>query len=341
MAAAKDLAVKIGVEGACATLAVPRASYYRHHDGAPAPPAPPRPTPPRALGATEREKVLEILNSARFVDRPPREIYATLLDENEYYCSVRTMYRILEDAGATQERRDQLHHPAYVKPHLLATGPNQVWSWDITKLLGPVKWKYYHLYVIIDIFSRYVVGWMVAEREDADLAARLIRETCLKQGITPDQLVIHADRGPSMKSDTVAQLLASLGVVKSHSRPHVSDDNAYSEAQFKTLKYRPGFPDSFGSIEDARAFLRDFFRWYNDQHHHDGIALLTPSIVHQGKAQSVLAARQATLDAAYHAHPERFVKRPPTPPKLPKEVWINPPRPAVARQATPDAEAAA
>jgi putative transposase len=258
-----------------------------------------------------------------------------LLDENEYYCSVRTMYRILENEGATRERRNQLRHPAYSKPELVATGPNQVWSWDITKLRGSVKWKYYHLYVIIDIFSRYVVGWMVADREDADLAARLIRETCFKQGIAPDQLVIHSDRGPSMKSETVAQLLASLGVVKSHSRPHVSDDNAYSEAQFKTLKYRPNFPETFGSIEDVRAFLRAFFRWYNEQHYHDGIGLLTPSTVHHHKAATVLAARQATLDAAYRAHPERFVTRRPTPPTLPQEVWINPPPPADSHTASP------
>lgn len=327
MVVAKDLATEIGVEAACATLGLPRASYYRHHN--PAPEAPkPRPIPARALGAEERESVLEILNSPRFVDRSPREIYATLLDENQYYCSVRTIYRILAEQGATLDRRNQLRHPVYTKPQLLATGPNQVWSWDITKLRGPVKWKYYHLYVIIDIFSRYVVGWMVADREDADLAARLIRETCFKQGISPEQLIIHSDRGPSMKSDTVAQLLASLGVVKSHSRPHVSDDNAYSEAQFKTLKYRPDFPDEFGSLEDARAFLRRFFRWYNEQHYHDGIGLLTPSVVHHGRAATVLAARQATLDAAYRAHPERFVKRPPAPPKLPQEVWINQPRPA-------------
>ena len=336
MAVAKDLASKVGVESACATLAVPRASYYRHHDPVPAPPRP-RSSPPRALDILEREKVLALLNSPRFVDRSPREIYATLLDEKQYFCSIRTMYRLLEDEGATRERRDQLKHPSYVMPRLVATGPNQVWTWDITKLLGPVKWKYYHLYVIIDIFSRYVVGWMVAEREDADLAARLIRETCLKQGITPAQLVIHADRGASMKSETVAQLLASLGVLKSHSRPHVSDDNAYSEAQFKTLKYRPDFPETFGSIDDARAFLREFFHWYNEQHHHDGIGLLTPATVHHGRAEGVLAARQATLDAAYRAHPERFVQRPPAPPKLPQEVWINPPRPASDSEASVDA----
>jgi putative transposase len=333
MAATKDLSAEVGVENACATLAVPRASYYRHHDDRVSAPPSPRPTPARALTVGERDKVLEVLNSPRFVDRSPREIYATLLDEKEYHCSVRTMYRILEDEGASRERRDQLRHPIYTKPELLAVGPNQVWSWDITKLRGPVKWKYYHLYVIIDIFSRYVVGWMVADREDAGLAARLIRETCLKQGVTANQLVIHSDRGTSMTSHTVSQLLASLGVIKSHSRPHVSDDNAYSEAQFKTLKYRPDFPETFGSIEDARAFLRDFFGWYNEQHHHDGIGLLTPSVVHHGKAASILKARQATLDAAYRAHPERFVKRAPVPNQLPKEVWINKPRPVDSLEA--------
>ena len=259
------------------------------------------------------------------MDQAPAEIYATLLDEGRYFCSVRTMYRILEADQELRERRDQLRHPAYHKPELLATAPNQVWSWDITKLLGPTAWTCYHLYVILDIFSRYAVGWMVASRESADLAQRFIRETVQKQGVPEDQLTLHSDRGPSMKSHSVAQLLATLGITKSHSRPHVSNDNPFSESQFKTLKYRPQFPERFGSLEDARAFCGTFFEWYNHQHHHSGIGLMTPALVHFGQAPAVLAARQTTLDAAYAAHPERFLHKPPSPPPLPTAVWINPP----------------
>ena len=235
------------------------------------------------------------------------------------------MYRVLEQDGATRERRDQLTHPPYQKPELLATEANQLWSWDITKLRGSVKWTAYHLYVILDIFSRYVVGWMIAYRESAELAKRLIEHTCLKQNIAPGQLTVHADRGSSMKSKPVALLLADLGVVKTHSRPHVSDDNPYSESQFRTLKYRPGFPDRFGSIEDARGFCQSFFSWYNHQHHHSGLGLMTPAMVHHGQAARMLAHRQGVLDAAFQAHPERFVRAPPRPPELPSEVWINKP----------------
>jgi putative transposase len=235
------------------------------------------------------------------------------------------MYRILEQAGEVRERRDQLHHPNYQKPQLLAAGPNQVWSWDITKLLGPVKWTYFHLYVIPDIFSRYVVGWMVAERESAELAKRLIGETCRKQNIVPDRLTIHADRGTSMTSKPVALLLADLGVTKTHSRPHVSDDNPFSESQFKTLKYRPEFPERFGPIQDARAFCQDFFAWYNAEHHHTGIGLLTPEVLHHGRADLVIAQRQAVLSQAFQRNPERFVRAHPRPPARPTAVWINPP----------------
>jgi putative transposase len=236
------------------------------------------------------------------------------------------MYRILEDADEVRERRNQMRHPHYQKPELLATAPNQVWSWDITKLLGPVKWTYFYLYVILDIFSRYVVGWMVACRESAELAQRLIRETVDKQSVSPDELIIHSDRGPAMKSHTVAQLLATLGITKSHSRPHVSNDNPFSESQFKTLKYRPEFPGRFGSQEHARSFCVPFFHWYNEEHYHSGIGLLTPAMVHYGLASAVIAARQQTLEDAYAAHPERFVNKLPSPPKLLTEVWINPPR---------------
>jgi putative transposase len=269
--------------------------------------------------------VLAELHSPRFVDQAPREIYATLLDEGRYLCSVRTMYRLLRAHNELRERRDQLRHPTYAKPELLATRPNQVWSWDITRLLGPVKWTYFHLYVILDIFSRYVVGWMVAQRETAQLAQQLIYETCEKQAIRPGMVTVHADRGTSMTSRPVALLLADLGVTKTHSRPHVSNDNPFSESQFKTLKYRPEFPDRFGCVEDARAFCGPFFAWYNTQHHHTGLGLLTPEMVHYGRAPQVLAQRQLVLSAAWQEHPERFVRRPPVPTQPPTAVWINPP----------------
>ena len=247
------------------------------------------------------------------------------MDEGEYLCSVRTMYRILDEEKAVRERRNQLVHPNYKKPELLATRPNEVWSWDITKLLGPQKWCYYHLYVILDIYSRYVVGWMLAHREAASLASRLIRETVEKQGVYEDQLTIHSDRGPSMGSQTVAQLLASLGVVKSHSRPHVSNDNPFSESQFKTMKYRPEFPNRFGGYEDALGHCRSFFKWYNDEHYHSGIGLLTPAMLHCGGAEKIIQDRAHVLQCAYEAHPERFVRGCPKPQTLPTAVWINPP----------------
>ena len=270
--------------------------------------------------------MLNILHTEQFVDKAPTEVYATLLDEGTYHCSVRTMYRILAEAGEVRERRNQARHPKYQAPELLATAPNQVWSWDITKLRGPVKWAYYYLYVILDIFSRFVVGWMIAYRESAALAKRLIAETCEKENIQPGQLTIHADRGSSMKSKTVAFLLANLGVTKSHSRPYVSDDNPYSESQFKTLKYRPDFPARFGSIQDARSFCREFFPWYNREHRHSGIGLMTPAMVHYGKAEQVSNQRQVVLASAFDNHPERFVRGMPMPPSLPEAAWINKPK---------------
>jgi len=259
------------------------------------------------------------------MDKAPAEVYATLLDAGIYLCSVRTMYRILDSVNEVHERRRQLRHPVYTKPELLATEPNQVWSWDITKLHGPGKWQHYSLYVIMDIYSRYVVGWMVADRESATLAERLIADTLHKQQIHAGQLIIHADRGASMRSKPVALLLADLGITKTHSRPHCSNDNPYSEAQFKTLKYQPNFPDRFGSLEDARLFCRGFFRWYNSEHHHSGIALLTPEVVHYGLADQVLKKRAAVLNAAFERHPERFVRKAPTPQGLPSAAWINRP----------------
>lgn len=327
MNAVEELAPVVGTAPACKAIGVPRSSFYRQRTPrAESAETRQRPRPPRALSDSERQKVLDVLRSPRYVDKAPAEVYASLLDQGTYHCSVRTMYRILEDADEVRERRNQLRHPHYQKPELLATAPNQVWSWDITKLLGPAKWTYFYLYVILDIFSRYVVGWMVACQESAELAQRLIRETVHKQGVSADELTIHSDRGPAMKSHTVAQLLATLGITKSHSRPYVSNDNPFSESQFKTLKYRPEFPDRFGSQEHARSFCVPLFHWYNEEHYHSGIGLLTPAMVHYGLASAVIGARQQTLQDAYAAHPERFVNKLPSPPKLLTEVWINPPR---------------
>jgi putative transposase len=330
MVAVANLSQAVGAAHACDALGMPRGSYYRSLQ--PQAPAQERPTPERALSAAEHQAVLDTLHCERFVDKAPAEVWATLLDEGTYLCSRRTMYRILEDAQQVRERRDQLRHPAYKKPELLAQAPNQVWSWDITKLLGPAKWTYFYLYVILDIFSRYVVGWMVADGESATLASQLIDETCAKQGIHRGCLTLHADRGPSMKSKAVALLLSDLGVTKTHSRPHVSDDNPFSESHFRTLKYRPDFPDRFGSLQDARAFCRSFFAWYNAEHRHSGIGLLTPESVHYGRAADLLAQRQRILTGAYLVHPERFVRKPPTPPALPPAVWINPPKNQPAKE---------
>jgi len=329
----REVGPRLGVAPTCAALGVATASYYRRLK--PQPAAPPRPTPARALGASERAAVLEVLHEPRFVDLAPVQVYAHLLDEGRYLCAPRTMYRLLAACQEVRERRDQLRHPRYAAPQLLAMRPNEVWSWDITKLLGPVKWTYFYLYVILDLFSRYVVGWMVAHRESARLAQKLIAETCARQGIAPGALTLHADRGSSMTSKPVALLLADLGVTKTHSRPHVSNDNPFSEAQFKTLKYRPDFPERFGSIEDARAHCRIFFPWYNTAHRHTGIGLLTAHDVHYGLADQRVAARTGVLAAAYAAHPDRFVAGVPRPPARPTEVWINPPRIAAASTPNP------
>jgi putative transposase len=324
MKAAEKLSERTSISAACESLGVPRSSFYRAQQPKSEPK--PRPTPERALTPEEKELVRQTLNSERFQDNAPRQVYATLLDDGEYLCSWRTMYRILNEHQEVRERRDQLRHPNYAKPELLATGPNQLWSWDITKLKGPTKWTYYYLYTILDVFSRYVPGWLIADCESATLAKQLIAESCAKQGIGLDQLTLHADRGSAMISKMVAQLLADLGVTKTHSRPYVSNDNPYSEAQFKTMKYRPGFPERFGSIQDARAWARTFFHWYHHEHHHSGLGLLTPATVHYGQAQVVLEQRQKVLQAAYAAHPERFVRGEPKPPSLPMEVWINKPQ---------------
>jgi putative transposase len=323
MQSTEQAAHQIGTQAACAALGVPKSSLYRRRK--PRPEKTTRKISVRALSQVEKAAVHQELNSERFADQAPREVYATLMDEGRYLCSWRTMYRILAENHEVRERRNQLRHPHYAKPELLATAPNQLWSWDITKLLGPSKWTYYYLYVILDVFSRYVVGWMIAERESAALAEDLILETCLRQGIQPGQLTIHADRGGSMTSKPVALLMADLGVTKTHSRPHVSNDNPFSEAQFKTLKYRPDYPSRFGCQTDARAWAKSFFAWYNHQHHHTGLALLSPADVHYHRANVVLQKRQAVLHVAYQQNPQRFVNGLPTPPQLPSAVWINPP----------------
>lgn len=336
------LAEHIGVRQACEMLGIVRSTLYRRRQRAGAdvsaltestsagmPEATTRPVA-RGLSVQERGAVREVLNSPRFRDLAPREVWATLLEEDEVYlCHWRTMYRILAASAEVRERRNQLRHPHYKKPELLATRPCQVWSWDITRLLGPVTWTYFYLYVIVDIFSRYVVGWLIAENESAELAEQLIRTTCDRQGIQPGELTLHADRGAPMKAKSVAEMMADMGVSKSHSRPHVSDDNPFSESAFKTMKYQPDYPDRFENKETGRAWAHQFFDWYNHEHHHTGIVLLTPAVVHAGKADEVLAARQAILTTAFEAHPERFPHGAPIVAPLPKAVWINPPKPDV------------
>jgi len=326
--AVAELEPIVGVREACRALGEPRARWYRRHRKSPAPPAPERvPTPqPRALSEVERKEVRRVLNSDEHVDEAPATVYAKLLDAGVYLASISTMYRVLRAHDEVRDRRRHATHPARVKPELVASAPNQVYSWDITKLLGPVKWTYYYLYVVIDIYSRYVPGWMLAHSENAKLAEALLADTVAKQRIAYGQLTVHADRGSPMVAKPVAFLLADLGVTKSHSRPHVSNDNPYSESQFRTLKYRPEFPDRFGCYEDAHAFCARFFGWYNEEHRHSGIGLHTPADVHYGRAEALRAKRAVVLNGAYAAHPERFVRKPPEPPALPTAVWINEPK---------------
>lgn len=328
-----EMAPGLGVLATCAAFGVALATYYRHRTPVYGPKLR-RPSPPRRLPDAERQHVLDVLHEPRFADQAPAEVYATLLSEERHLCSSRTMHRILAENAEVRERRNQLRHPNYARPELLATAPNQLWSWDITKLRGPAKWTHYYLYVILDVFSRYVVGWMVAHAESSTLANKLIAESCARQSIEPDQLTLHADRGSSMKSKVVALLLSDMGVTKTHSRPHVSNDNPYSEAAFKTLKYRPDFPDRFGQIEDARGFCSDFFHWYNDDHNHSGLAFLTPADVHFGRIENVLERRQRALDHAYAANPERFTRGRPTARRPPPKVWINKPLPVDPGRAT-------
>lgn len=331
MVALERVVPEVHLRQACRALGIPRASWYRRRQ-APAEGTSealhPRKTSPLRLAEEERREVLDLLHSERFVDASPAQVYATLLDESRYLCSERTMYRLLAKNEELRERRRQLRHPSYCKPELLATGPNQVWSWDITKLRGPDKWNHYSLYVVLDIFSRYVVAWMLAQRESAILAEQLLNDAVERFQIPKGQLTLHADRGSSMRAKSFALFLADLGILRTHNRPHTSNDNPYSEAHFKTLKYHPRFPDRFGSLQEARAFCAAFFDWYNHDHHHHGVALLTPAVVHFGRAQEVLATRTQVLQAAYQRHPERFRRGQPAPRPLPPAVWINQPKPA-------------
>ena len=315
------------VRAACRAAGRPQANHYRRHRQSPKPQRPvrERKPQPRALTQAERDTVRAVLNSPTFVDKAPAAVYHELLDEGVHLCSPSTMYRILRVHDEVKERRRQAVHPARVKPELVATQPNQCWTWDITKLHGPAKWTYYYLYVIIDIYSRYVVGWLIADAESKILAEKLLADTIAKQNIDRDHLTIHADNGSSMASKPVAFLFADLGVTKSHSRPHTSNDNPYSESHFRTLKYRPDFPDTFGCIQDAQAFCQRFFAWYNTEHYHSGVAWLHPIDVHYGRAETVRAVRAEVLNAAYDRNPDRFVRKPPQPAALPTAAWINKP----------------
>jgi len=331
------------VRAACERLGVPRSAHRAAH----ADPAPVavgvavaasdipsvdvavEPTSPRGLSLAEKATVRETLNSARFQDQSPREVYSTLLEEGQYLSHWRTMYRILHESDEVRERRNQRRRTVYLRPELLATQPNSVWSWDISAMRGPAKWQLFWLYVVIDIFSRHIVGWLIADEMSTELAEQLINTACENQHIRRGQLTIHADNGGPMKSKSIAQLMIDLGVVKSHSRPHVSDDNPFSEAHFKTLKYRPNYPNRFNDIAHARAWMREFVDWYNNHHHHTALALLTPATVHSGQTLAVVARRQLVLDDAYARHPKRFIRHPPVAPVPPAAVWINPPKPAL------------
>lgn len=327
MSAVKAAGCELDVSAACEALGLPRSSFYRERWGSRLTHPRRWPRPGRALSESARQQVLDVLHGEPHVDKAPAQVWASVLDdEGRLLCSISTMYRVLAASGEVRERRDQLRHPSYAKPVLEATGPRQLWSWDITKLRGPEKRVFYSLYVVVDVFSRYVVGWLISERECAELAQQLFEETCAKEGVEPGQVTAHSDRGSPMTAKSTAQLMADLGLTQSFSRPRVSNDNPYSESQFKTLKYRPEFPGRFGSLADARAFCRRFFEWYNREHYHSSLGLLTPWSVHSGEAELVLQKRQEVLDRAYAAHPERYVRGRPTPQRPPARVWINQPQ---------------
>lgn len=324
MDAALQTSVAVGVRPIVEALGLNRATYYRRRQPTASINRPPKPSP-RALKPEERTAVLDLLHSPQHIDEAPAEVYSGLLSEGRYLCSTRTMYRILASEEEVRERRNRARRPIYQKPELVATGPNQVWSWDITKLRTGKAFVYLFLYVILDIFSRYVVGWMIAERETATLASRLIEETYLREKVEPGQLILHADRGTQMVASTTAQLCGKLGIVRSHNRPYVSNDNPYSESQFATAKQHPGFPKQFGGMTDGLSWARKFFRWYNERHHHSGLAYLTPTQVHHNACAEVLARRQSALNAACARNPERFVQGAPVVQHPPRAVWINPP----------------
>lgn len=323
MQGVRFLVPRVGVVAACAALCMSRSRYYRAQKPKAEPT--PRPSPPRTLSADERANVLATLDSDEYMDKAPAQVFAALLELGIYLCSIRTMYRILSTNDQVRERRAQRQHPTYTKPQLVATAPNQVWTWDITKLPGPTKGTYFSLYVILDLFSRYIVGWQVATRESAAVYQELVEACCKDQGVMPEQLTIHSDRGAPMTAKSTALLYADLGIIKSHSRPYTSNDNPYSEANFRTLKYRPDMPDQLGSVEHARQVVRALVGWYNDEHYHLGLALLHPVDVHYGRTADIVAARQRVLDAAHAAHPERFVTGRPIQKAPPPAAWINPP----------------
>jgi putative transposase len=332
---AVELSGLVGPSAASAALGVPRATLHRARRPRPVCEPRPRPRPHRRIPDEERARIVALLNEERFCDLAPAEVWARLLDEEGVYpCSVRTLYRLLAERGLVRERRNVARHPAHPCPQLVARGPNEVWSWDITKLRGPAAGIWYFLYVVLDIFSRYVVGWMVAASESGELARHLIEEAHVRHGVAPGQLQLHSDRGSPMTSRTLAQKLAELQVERSLSRPRVSNDNPFSEAQFKTVKYHPSFPRRFGSVEGAREHLGRFFSWYVDEHRHAGLALLTPADVHYGRADAVLAKRQLAMDAAFAAHPERFVHGQPRVARPANEVWINQPTGKIVTMAT-------
>ena len=326
MNAAKEASANLDVKAACEALGVPRSSFYRQRWGRRLTHPRPRPRPPRTLTKPQEKEILDVLHSEPYVDKAPAQVWASMLDQGMVLCCVRTMYRILAAKGEVRERRDQRRHPRHTKPQLEATAPRQLWSWDITKLRGPEKRVFFCLYVVLDVFSRYVVGWLISARECSELAKQLFEETCEKEAIVPGEVTAHSDRGSPMKAKSTAVFMADLGLTQSFSRPRVSNDNAYSESQFKTLKSRPEFPGRFGSLADAKAFCQRFFEWYNHQHYHSSLGLLTPWSVHSGEFELVLAKRQEVLDRAYAAHPERFVRGRPTPQRPPERVWINDPQ---------------
>jgi len=323
MTAALAVSRDVGIQPVLAALGLSRATFYRHQRGLTRRSSPP--TPARALADREEARVLEILNSEEHVDSSPAEVYSRLLSKGTYVCSVRTMYRILARRDEVRERRRRARHPVYTRPQLLATRPNQVWSWDITKLRTEMPFVFLHLYVILDIFSRYVVGWMIAERQSAALASRLIDETYERQGIEAGQLILHADRGSEMVAQATVQLCAKLGITRSHNRPRVSNDNPFSESLFATTKQNPLFPERFTGLVHGLSWGREFFPWYNEMHHHSELAYLTPASIHHESFEPILGRRQAALDAAHARHPERFVNGAPVAKRPPSEVWINKP----------------